>query len=920
MTGPIGEQDLQSIDPRRWQHLSGHLDRVLELPEIEWSDYIAALERDDPLTATDLSRLLGSRRDRRFAEFLAVGSPLAAGELPAATLTGRRVGPYVIEAEIGGGGMGSVWKAQRADGRFEGHVAIKLLHLSWLGRIGEQRFQLEGQLLARLDHPNIARLIDAGVLEGGQPYLVLEYVQGEPIDSYCERASLPTEARVELFLHALGAVAHAHRHLIVHRDLKPSNVLVTADGTVKLLDFGIAKLLDVGAQGAPTQTLMQGLTPAYAAPEQLLGLPVTTATDVYALGTMLYALLAGRHPFDSAVRAVAQGPTGELVKAVLTESAPRASAAAEGFLGSGRVLRGDLDNILAKALEKDPADRYGSIGAFADDLVRWLAHEPVLARPLTAGYRVLKFVRRHRAGVATALAIAAALVGATAFAYAQMMDARAQRDHALLEARRAQAQADLTEFVIGDSLSRIPGDTVRARLDRARQFIASRYRQSPLLAAQLLIDVSGRYIDIGQDRTAAAVMLDVEAIERKVQDPDLTATVACIRTEDLALAHDLFHAKQQLDRGLAVVSRMSIVRPQTRAECADAASLVLQADGDNAQAVARLAEARRELVEAGMYGASRYTSTTNNLARAMVLEGDFRGAWAIQRDLLALMREVGRDNTANWWPMLNNACRALLGGGQPRRAAELVEQSVADARREDPAFEPPYMVAGCRAAARVLAGDSRGADADMLRATRAAGAAGALAASKFYPAMGVRAAIERGDLESADSRWRALQPYESHALASGERSAETVRVLLTHARLELAHGRAADAAKLLNTASRLIAERHQPIDPNAFEAAILMAQASLQSGNFADAERHASEAVHFAQVASVDTGSSGLIGRALFWQARAESALGRKDQAAESARKSLRHLQSTLLTGHPLISAAENLIAAASAANRLTAN
>ena len=912
MSGPTDEQDQQGIDPARWQHLSRHLDHVLELPEIEWSAYIAALERDDPLTATDLSRLLGGRRNRRFAEFLAAGSPLAASELAAPALTGRRIGPYVIESEIGRGGMGSVWKARRADGRFEGHVAIKLLHLSWLGRIGEQRFQLEGRLLGRLDHPNIARLIDAGVLEGGQPYLVLEYVEGEPIDRYCELSSLSAEARVELILHALAAVAHAHRHLIVHRDLKPSNVLVTPDGTVKLLDFGIAKLLDVGAQVAPTQTLMQGLTPQYAAPEQLLGQTVTTATDVYALGVMLYVLLAGQHPFESAACAAAQGATAELMKAVLEQTAPRASAVAAGSPASRRGLRGDLDNILAKALEKEPADRYGSVGAFADDLKRWLSHEPVLARPFTAAYRVRKFVRRHRAGVTVAVAIAAALIGTTVFAYLQMVNARAERDHALLEAQRAQAQADLTEFVIGDSLSSIPGDTVRARLDRAREFIASRYRQSPLLAAQLLIDVSGRYIDIGQDRTAAQVMLDVEAINRRVRDPDLTAMIGCIRTEDLALAHNLPDAKRHLALGLASMNSMRIVRPQTVAECADAASLVLQADGDYAQAVTRLADARRRLLEAGMYGASRYTSTTNNLGRAMVLEGDFRSAWVLLRDLLALMRQMGRNDTANWWPMLGNACRALIGGGDPRHAVQLVEQSVTEARRENPTFEPPYMVAGCQAAAQVLAGDARAADADLMRAMRAAGAAGALAASKFYPSLSVRSAIERGDLDAADSRWAELQPDEDHALATGERGSEAVRVLLTHARLDLAHGRIGDASELLGTASRLIAARHQPINPDAFDTAALLAQAALRAGDSAGAERHATDAARFAEVASVDATSSALLGEALLLKARSERALGNQSQAVETARESLRHLESTLLPGNELIESARDLIAGTS--------
>lgn len=918
MSAPPDARTFSTIDPGRWEHLSRHLDQVLELPQIEWSAYIARLERDDPLTATALGRLLESRRDRRFAAFLGEASPLAAPGPAAFALKDKRIGPYVIEAQIGSGGMGSVWKARRDDGRFEGHVAIKLLHLSWLGRIGEQRFQLEGRLLARLDHPNIARLIDAGVLEGGQPYLVLEYIEGEAIDLYCERAKLDVEARTDLFQDVLAAVAHAHRNLIVHRDLKPSNVLVTREGTVKLLDFGIAKLLDFGAETAPTQTLLHGLTPQFAAPEQLLGQAVTTQTDVHALGLMLYVMLTGRHPFESAVQAAARGRAPELVHAVLTAAPPRASLSAAGAPARARALRGDLDNILAKALEKQPAERYGSVGAFADDLRRYRASEPVHARPYTAGYRMRKFVRRHLTGVAAALTVAAALVGATIFASVQTLEARAQRDHALFEAQRAQAQADLVQFVIGDSLSNIPGDTVRTRLDRARRFIASRYRQSPLIAAQLLIDVSGLYIDIGQDRTAAEVIRDVEAINSRVHDPDLTANLACLRAEDLALANGLADAKRHLAVGLASLARMRTVRPQTTAECADATALVLQADGNYAQAVARLSAARRTLVQAGMYGASRYTSTTNNLARAMLLEGDYRSAWTVQRDLITLMRALGRDNTSSWWPMLSNACRALLGGGQPRRATELLDRALADAHRENPKFEPPYTIAGCLAAARMTAGEAEAADADLLRATRAAKAAGALAAFKFYPAMTVVAAIERRDLDAADARWATLQPYENRALAAGARDAEAVRVLVTHARLDLAHGRTADASMRLRKAESLIAARRQPINPDAYDIAVLMARASLQMGVPADAERHAEQALALAKVASVDAGSSALVGEALLWRARAERALGKSALATASARDSESHLQANLLPGHPLIAAARDLASEAATANRET--
>ena len=897
---------MSGIDADSWQRLSRHLDRVLELPEAQRAGYLAGLAAEDPIAAAELKRVLNAKEDGRFAAFMEGEGPRLPPEPGAAPLSGRLIGPYVIEGEIGRGGMGSVWRARRADGRFEGYVAIKLLHLSWRGRMGEQRFLLEGRLLARLDHPNVARLIDAGVLEDGQPYLVLEYVEGEPIDVYCARRALDFEARIRLFLDALAAVSHAHRHLIVHRDLKPSNVFVTHEGTVKLLDFGIAKLLDTGSEAAPTQTLLHGLTPRYAAPEQLLGKPVTTATDVYALAVMLYVLVAGRHPFDRGAGAATESTDAQVMHATITETPPRASTVAAGPPGRRRALAGDFDNILARALEKEPAARYESVGAFADDLRRFLGHEPVQARQATVSYRAAKFVRRHRGGVASAALLALALAGTSIFALMQMLEARSQRDHALAEAQRAQAQADLTQFVIGDSLSRIPGDLVRDRLDRARTFIARRYSQSPALAAWLLIDVSGHYIDIGEYSTGAAVIQDVEAINRRLHDPELTAQLACNRAEDLVGAPDLAGAQAQLATGLESLQRIRYPRPNTVAECADAAALVWESQGDYGQAVARLREAQSLLVTAGMYGTSRYTSTANNLGRALSLAGDYRSAWGVMHDLLALVHDLGRGDTSSWWAMVSNGCRALMGGGQPRRAVAFVDQAVGAAQRSNPGFEPPYPLALCRATARIISGEEATADTDLMRAVHAADA-GYLAMSTFYPSMTVIAALERADLGTADARWAALAPLEARALASRNRSAETVRLLLVDARLQLAHGYNEKARQRLDMAERLIAARQQAVNPDGYELAILRAQTEMQAGDYADAARQAASADDLARVAAIDESSSASVGEALLIRAQAEKALGESARAVADAHEALHHLEPNLLPDNTLVAAARGL-------------
>ena len=315
------------------------------------------------------------------------GSSTSTPQLPtraSVSFENRRVGPYLLRTELGRGGMGSVWLATRADGQYQGRVAIKLLASSWLGQEAEHRFRQEGTLLARLDHPNIARLLDAGVTDQGEPYLVLEYVEGEQVDAYCNRAGLDVRARIELFIDLLGAIAHAHRNLIVHRDIKPANILVDAAGKIKLLDFGISKLLEQQPNVLLTRAGETLMTPQYAAPEQLLGAPVTTATDIYALGLLLYLLLTGRLPYSattSPLELMQLITTGimPLPSRVATEPRPD-PAQSRGLANLHRQLRGDLDNIILKAVHAAPERRYQDVVAFAADLRHYLNHQPVSAR------------------------------------------------------------------------------------------------------------------------------------------------------------------------------------------------------------------------------------------------------------------------------------------------------------------------------------------------------------------------------------------------------------------------------------------------------------------------------------------------------------------------------------------------------------
>src|ERR1022692_4328607 len=455
---------MSTLSPDQWQALSPYLDQALAMTDDARAAWLSSLGEQDPALAAQLGALLDEHRVLAQEGFLENGR----FALPNSTgLAGQTLGPYTLISQIGQGGMGSVWLARRSDGRFERQAPVKFVSIALAGRATEERFKREGSILGRLTHPHIADLLDAGISSDGQPYLILEYVDGTTIDEYCDQHKLGVEARVRLFLDVLSAVAHAHANLIVHRDIKPSNVLVTTGGEVKLLDFGIAKLLEgEGQTGAATLLTHEGgsaLTPHYAAPEQLTGQPVTTATDVYALGVLLYLLLSGRHPAGAGLHSPA-----ELVRAVLDTEPPRASdaitaddskliAERRGATADKlrRELRGDLDTIVGKALKKNPQERYPSVTGFADDLQRYLKHEPISARPDTLAYHTAKFLRRNRrVGALIAAAVVLVIGSLSTGLYV------ANRERKVAEQRFAQVRQLANKFIELDNKIRgLPGST-----------------------------------------------------------------------------------------------------------------------------------------------------------------------------------------------------------------------------------------------------------------------------------------------------------------------------------------------------------------------------------------------------------------------------------------------------------------------------
>jgi non-specific serine/threonine protein kinase/serine/threonine-protein kinase len=466
---------LQTVDAERWQQVKSALADALALSGAARAAHLERVGARDPALRAEVESLLAADREAG-SRFLESPAAAAAQMLRQPNrLAGRRLGPYELLEEIGAGGMGEVYRAVRVDGEYEHQVAIKLVRAGVDAEFFGQRLRTERQILAAFQHPNIARLLDGGTTEDGVPYLVMELIAGEPIDQYCERHQLGIAARLRLFLPVCAAVQYAHQRAVIHRDLKPRNILVTADDVPKLLDFGIAKILEPGPIAARADmTINAGrmvLTPDYASPEQLRGEPISAASDVYALGVILYELLTGDKPFRLSDRVTEDG---QVLRPVASEPAKpstvarRRSESGSFPLGSpdgaSRGLRGDLDNIVLMALHYQPERRYATVERLADDIRRHLEHRPVSARRPTLRYRASVFVARHTAGVVAAALVFLAL--ATGYV-ATLREAHIANEQRALAQRRfddVRRLADSLIFDIHDSIRDLPGAAPGRRL------------------------------------------------------------------------------------------------------------------------------------------------------------------------------------------------------------------------------------------------------------------------------------------------------------------------------------------------------------------------------------------------------------------------------------------------------------------------
>jgi serine/threonine protein kinase/tetratricopeptide (TPR) repeat protein len=673
------------VTPERWQQVKGVLEEALERDPGEREAFVAAACVGDRELRDEVESLLAAENvTEDFIE-----TPLVqfrVSEPPLEPLTvGERVGAYRILQEIGRGGMGSVYLAARADEAFEKRVAIKVIRRGMDTEEVVRRFRSERQILANLDHPNIAKLLDGGATEDGRPYFVMEHIEGRSIDEYCKAESLPLRKRLDLFLSICSAVQLAHQNLIVHRDLKPGNILVTADGTPKLLDFGIAKLLDP-AEAPMTRLGTRPMTPEYASPEQLNGALVTTASDVYSLGVLLYVLLTGRSPYRPS-----PADREALARAIREEIPPKPSSIVvqSGEMipqvpeGDRRVLRkrlaGDLDNIVLMAMRKEPERRYSSVDRLAGDLRRYLDGLPVVASRDTWRYRARKFVGRHRLGVSLAAVITLVLIGSSV--WITLLWQRAER-----EKERATAVAGFLEnlFEVPDP-NKSKGETVTARevLDAGAKRIAGDLKDQPELQAYLMETMARVYRRLGLYDSA-----------RKLHKEALRTRRNIFGNDDLSVAETLYNLAFLLremgdDKEAEPLIReaLEIQRRQGAENTAEYAS--------GLNNLAALLQARSELDEAEkLYHESMNLKTKlvgaehedigtalNNIGGIRHAKGDLVAAETYYRQALSMRRKLLSEDHTDVAITLNNLAVVVEDRGNLAAAEPLYREVLAKRRK-----------------------------------------------------------------------------------------------------------------------------------------------------------------------------------------------------------------------------------------------
>lgn len=791
-------------DATRWERVKELFEAAVDLAPPERANLLNnECDGDDELRHEIESLLASDNETEDFIERPVLEIPRDLFPEPTEeTLAGRQIGAYKIICEIGRGGLGSVYLAARADDEYRKEVAIKLVRRGLDTEDILRRFRNERQILAQLDHPNIARLLDGGTTEDGLPYFVMEYVNGEPIAAYCKANVLSTADRLNLFRKVCAAVTYAHQNLVIHRDLKPSNILVTSEGEPKLLDFGIAKLLgleeDALAQTTAGQRIM---TPEYASPEQIKGEKITTSSDVYSLGVLLYELLTGQRPYRLKTRTAE-----EIARAITSQEPERLSTRltrsdhSPSSILHPRFLRGDLDNIILMAMRKEPARRYASVAQFSEDIRRHLTALPVVARKDTVAYRASKFVNRHRIGVAAAAVVVLSLVGGIVATLIQVRTARRER-----------AKAESINVFLGRTLNasnserRISSQsTVKDMLDDASKRLASEeLSDQPDVKAELQRLIGESYLSLGQyDLAQQNLSAALETQTRLFGEdgiPTLKTSVSLATLwagakADYVRANKFYVAN--LPR-LRAEQKKGTIGADYLAAALNGFALLRRAQGDSREAESLLREELLLVPSISPEHRNDLGVAEAVLALTLADQGKFEGAIAIVREKIEKIRQKNKDATAELAANLTGLGSFLLENGQ-------IPESLEDLREAETIYRKLFTDAS------LLLGDNMRLQAQAL--------------------------FSEGN--HAEAELKINETLKIYRAATSEKFINYATALMVQGLIYGQTGRAVEAEKLLREAVRIRSE-------NVPETHFLRAAANGALGEFLTSQKRFPEAEPF---------------------------------------------------------------------------
>jgi serine/threonine-protein kinase len=873
------------FSPEIWTRISPLLNEALELEPARRGDWLESLAPEHSDLRETLRQLLQADSGLETRDFFPCLAQLDDIHLSA----GARVGPYKLIRPLGAGGMAVVWLAERADGAMRRQVALKLPRMALLHHNLAARMAHERDIVAALEHPNIARLYDAGVDASGRPYLALEYVDGVPIDQYCRAHPLTLEQRLALFLQIARAVSFAHGRLIVHRDLKPSNILVTDGGGVRLLDFGIAGLLqlELSAGVQHTQFGTRAFTPSYAAPEQFTGHAISAATDVYSLGVILYELLTGTSPYP--VRTTSRAA---LEQAVLEDEPPLASTVAKARTDR-RALRGDLDSILAKALKKSPAERYLSVDAFAADIERHESGHPILARPLSRWYRARKFARRNAPILSFATAVVASLAVGLGIAVWQWKVAEAHRVIAMQRLAQTRATLDFTRAVLSEGMTRDETITLDTLLARSEAMAHAAGGNDPETRAAAADFVSGLYFSY--DLSGKAEDILTQAINELPAEfsPSTKSWFVCKRAAlrarngrtaeaIAALAHEIERNKYDAE---------------TAAYCLESRAQVARDLNDARGALAYNLEALQRFEAAGGQTLPDKAVLLGDIGYAYSLNGDSKRAEAYLQQSIAAFDRSGRGESSGAMATFIAWGAAAANAGNTMRALELYEQSLAIARRRAPTKDPPSVLLLNRAIALTTLGRYAEASDALDFARQVAQRAGRV--MDEASALNSKADILRREgrldeaqmlLDQAAEKLRALNTPESGPIP--------LRQKLFQGQVWAAQGRLAEATSAITQVIDTFAAQRCCGGARS-RALIARAEVALRAQLLGAALADAQQALELARHEQGEVPYSNFTGSAWLSIARINEAQGRFTEAHQAYAAAAVHLAHTLGEQHP---------------------